>query len=75
VDLAGQGRLVLGRQSVRSPPLGQGPLARTGLDRWWLTQASIDIVKDRELLTRNGLFVFDSLVCACRRFYRIAGFA
>jgi radical SAM superfamily enzyme YgiQ (UPF0313 family) len=35
-----------------------------GLDRWWLTQASIDIVKDRELLTRNGLFVFDSLVLA-----------
>ncbi|MGH7326782.1 MAG: B12-binding domain-containing radical SAM protein, partial [Polyangiaceae bacterium] len=24
--------------------------AMTGLDRWWLTQASIDIVKDKELL-------------------------
>ena len=26
--------------------------AMTGLDKWWLTQASIDIVKDRDLLER-----------------------
>lgn len=26
--------------------------AMTGLDRWWLTQASIDIVKDNDLLNR-----------------------
>lgn len=37
--------------------------ALTGLDRWWLTQASIDIVKDRELMAQMersgciGIFV------------------